>query len=373
MKLLLITFDFPPIPSGIATYLYNIWRTLPPCGNLVLAPRVKGWEEIGRHSAFGIIRYPVFLESRVIRITVLMCRSLALILKKRIDFLVLGVPLSLGFIGLVWKSTVGIPYGVFYYGGEYDKYKSKKIKFRILTAVLKNADYIFTPSEYTKNEVLRFGIDERKVSMLSPAIDTENFKPDLEVSDLRKKLNLGSRKVLLTVARLVKRKGVDSVINAIATVVKTFPDVAYLIVGQGEEEGYLRALTKENRIEDNVIFCGHISDKDLPRYYNLCDVYVMPNRKTKGDEIVEGFGISFIEAGACAKPVIGGISGGVREAVADGQTGVLVDPDDTQKLAEEILRFLTDKEYAARIGRNGRERVEKEFKLKNNLFIADKA
>ena len=370
MKLLLITFDFPPMISGISTFLYNMWSPLPEHDNLVLAPRIKGCEEIDREGVFGVIRYPVFLNSRAIRVATLMCYSLVLILKKKTDRLICGVPLSLGFIGLVWKKILGIPYCVIYWGGEYDKYRRKRLLLWLLTVVLKNADRVFAISDYSRSEVVGMGVDERKVRRLMPVIDTERFKPDPEISSLRERLKIGSRKVLLTVARLVRRKGVDSVINAVAVIVKTFPDVVYLIVGRGGEEAALRRLAKDNGLEDKVIFCRDVPilSKDLPEYYNLCDVYVMPNRKTEGDEVVEGFGISFIEASACAKPVIGGISGGVRDAVVDGITGVLVDPDDIQRLAHEVLRFLTDEEYAARIGRNGRERIEKEFGLTKRSF-----
>ena len=141
-------------------------------------------------------------------------------------------------------------------------------------------------------------------------------------------------------------------------------DVIYLIVGRGREEARLRELASELGLEDRVAFAGYVPDGDLPRYYRVCDLFVMPNRVTQGTALegdIEGFGISFLEANACGKPVIGGRSGGAIEAVEEGVVGVLVDPESEEEIAAAIGTLLEDRSLARRLGENGRRRVEDAF------------
>ncbi|MFH1641135.1 MAG: glycosyltransferase, partial [Candidatus Omnitrophota bacterium] len=255
-----------------------------------------------------------------------------------------------------------LPYCVFYYGGELKKFSKKKLILRALRKIIHNADAIICNSEFSGNEVRQFGIEESKVFVISPGVDVQRFSPKLDSSDLRKKWGLEGRQVLLTVSRLVRRKGIDTVLQVLPTIKKDFPDVAYLIIGSGSDESYLKGLVRQLGLEENVIFMGKVSNEELPDCYNLCDIYVMPNKETVGEDIVEGFGISFIEASSCAKPVIGGSSGGAKEAIKDKTTGILVDPHNLNQLTESILRLLNDKTYAYSLGENGRKRVLEEFR-----------
>ena len=138
-----------------------------------------------------------------------------------------------------------------------------------------------------------------------------------------------------------------------------------MIVGKGREEQRLKNLADNLKLHDLVVFTGFVSDESLPDYYNLCDVFVLSNRETeshdqlKGD--YEGFGVVFLEASACGKPVIAGKSGGSCEAVVDGVTGLMVDPRSEDDIAHAIERILEDKSFAGRLGMAGRNRAEKEF------------
>jgi phosphatidylinositol alpha-1,6-mannosyltransferase len=140
-------------------------------------------------------------------------------------------------------------------------------------------------------------------------------------------------------------------------VLARIPDMQYAIVGDGPERARLEALARELGVERAVQFAGAVLD--VVPWYQACDVFVMMSRDREGE--VEGFGIAFAEAGACGKPVIGGRSGGTAEAVLDGVTGILVDGE--RALAETIVNLLTDRETAARMGRVGRERAERELSL----------
>ncbi|MDA0747911.1 MAG: glycosyltransferase family 4 protein, partial [bacterium] len=175
-------------------------------------------------------------------------------------------------------------------------------------------------------------------------------------------LGLQNKKVLLTLARLDQRKGHDTALRALASLNRS--DIVYLIGGKGREEPRLRELTSQLGLESQVRFLGFVPDADLPTIYNLCDIFVMPNRVTEGTQLsgdIEGFGISFIEAGACGKPVIAGRSGGAVEAVLDEQTGLLVDPRTEIDTAAAITRLLDEPGLSATLGAQARQRIQREF------------
>jgi len=165
--------------------------------------------------------------------------------------------------------------------------------------------------------------------------------------------------VILTVGNLVERKGHDVVLKSLPKVLKEVPNTVYLIVGDGEQKQNLKELVDELGLGEQVIFTGRVPEKELPQYYNACDVFIMPSREIGSD--IEGFGIVFLEAGACSKPVIGGRSGGIIDAVEDGVSGILVDPTNVDEISQTLITLLTDDELARRLGRQGRKRVEEDF------------
>jgi phosphatidylinositol alpha-1,6-mannosyltransferase len=180
--------------------------------------------------------------------------------------------------------------------------------------------------------------------------------------ELRQKL-LGDRhkdKVILSVGNLVPRKGHDMVIRALPRVRQVVPEVTYLIVGEGSYGVQLENLATALGVRDRVIFAGP-SAEDLPDIYALADVFVMVSREQLQSCDVEGFGLVFLEASACAKPVVGGRSGGIPDAIVDGVTGLLVNPHDPEDIANALARFLSDTDLATRFGQQGRSRVVKYF------------
>jgi phosphatidylinositol alpha-1,6-mannosyltransferase len=158
----------------------------------------------------------------------------------------------------------------------------------------------------------------------------------------------------LTVGRIVPRKGFDAVIRALPKIIESVPDVHYLIVGTGHFRPTLESLIAELRLEDRVTFTGQVSDEDLADYYRLCDLFIMPNREMP-DGDTEGFGLVFLEANACGKPVIGGLAGGAVEAVRSEQNGLLVDGWSVNEVGEAVVRLLTDSDLHARIAERGLE------------------
>ncbi|MFH1093238.1 MAG: glycosyltransferase family 4 protein [Candidatus Omnitrophota bacterium] len=368
-KSLLITFDYPPMVSGIGTFFANVWKHLPEESHVILAPRAVGFEEFDKVSNRRVIRYPNVFRFRLLRILGLTYYGLKLILKEKVDVVICGVPFTLGLVGLILKKITGKPYYVFYYGGEYEKFLNKRSLFFILEFILKQAEIIITNSEFTSSEVKKFNINPAKVIGITPGVDIELFKPGLDAQDIKKRFSLQNKKVLLTVSRLAKRKGIDTVIKALPEMIKNYPDIAYLIVGDGKEKEYLRKTAEEANVLQYVIFAGRVKDDELPLCYNVCDIYVMPNRQTDDWDVMEGFGISFIEASACGKAVIGGIAGGAADAVEQGKTGFLVDASNVNDVSQSILSLLGDAAKAEELGRNGRKRVEESFQWKDRAGL----
>ena len=370
---MLVTVDFPPIVSGISTAFYNIWKNLPHEGRVILAPQVKGSGTVDKDFGRKIYRLPMPLGDNIFkkagRWICLLLYCLGIVGRERIELLVCGQPVTIGAIGLLFKKAFRIPYQVWVYGGEIVKFRNNRPVFSLLRRVLDEAQILIANSGFTRNVYVEFGIPSEKIVVVTPAVDTERFKPGISVEELVLKYGLHGRKRILTVARLSERKGHDMVIGALGRIRESFPDIAYLIVGSGPDEKRLRKMAGDYHVEKNVIFTGAVVEEDLPRYYNLCDIYVMPNREVGGIDTLEGFGISFIEASACAKPVIGGRSGGSVEAVSDGETGYLVEPLDVAGFAMKIMELLSNENLARKLGENGRSRAMAEFKWSQRARI----
>jgi phosphatidylinositol alpha-1,6-mannosyltransferase len=197
------------------------------------------------------------------------------------------------------------------------------------------------------------------VSVLYPGADLDVFRPGLETADLRERHGLEDRPVVVCVSRLVPRKGQDVLIRGMEQVRRDAPGAVLLIVGAGPYEDRLRAMAG-GAPAGSVAFAGPVSEGDLPRYYALGDVFAMPCRTRLGGLEVEGWGNVFIEAAACARPVVVGDSGGAREALVHGETGLLVDGSDVDEVARAVGSLLADPDAACRMGAAGRVRVERD-------------
>jgi phosphatidylinositol alpha-1,6-mannosyltransferase len=193
------------------------------------------------------------------------------------------------------------------------------------------------------------------VDVLYPGADVERFRPDLATEDIREALGLDGAPLVVCVSRLVKRKGQDTLIEALPAIRARVPDARLLIVGGGPDEERLRE--RAASLGDAVVFAGQVPEDDLPRYYAVGDVFAMPCRTRLGGLEVEGWGNVFIEAAACGRPVVVGDSGGARESLVDGETGILVDGKRTEAVADAVATLLADPARAAAMGAAGRERV----------------
>jgi len=208
------------------------------------------------------------------------------------------------------------------------------------------------------------GVPQERITLVHPGCDADLFRPHVPDLELRRRL-LGERvndRVLLTVGNLVPRKGHDMVIRALPSVLRSVPNVTYLVVSSDFRNfESLDKLAREVGVRDRLVFASDVAMADLPRVYGLCDLFVMPSRAVLEKCDVEGFGIVFLEAAACEKPVIAGRSGGIPDAVLDGETGLLVDPHSADEIASCIVRLLEDPSLCAALGARGRARVVNEL------------
>jgi len=216
-------------------------------------------------------------------------------------------------------------------------------------AALEKANGIFPVSGYSAGLVMDLGIEENRIQVITNGVDPARFKPVTAYK------SGDGQKTLLTVARLDLHKGHDRVLEALAILKEEGFRPHYNIVGEGEEETRLRILANNLGLERQVTFTGFIPDSQLPDIYAACDIFIMASRQIPGRlDLVEGFGISLLEASASGLPVVAGRSGGVADAVIDGETGVLVDPDDPQNIAHALKLLLRDNEFARQLGEKGR-------------------
>jgi len=362
---LLLTNDYPPVISGISTVYYHVWKHYDPERMLVLTPHVDGDKDFDSSAVFSPIRFrtpQTGLPGKLIRLILTVSWTKWLVFFKGVREIHAGQILSAGPIGLAFQKIFGIPCFLWVYGGETtDAYKGSKITEWFIDTLLNQARYLVTNSPVVTEEFLEYGIPRDRIIEIIPAVDASTFTPGPKPKNLVEKFGVDGKKILLTVSRLTKRKGHDLVLRAMKNLGKS-NDLHYIIVGSGEDRERLEELIVEYGLSGMVSFAGRVPDEELPDYYRLSDIYVMPNREVlESTDSIEGFGISFIEANACKKPSIAGKSGGSGAAVIDGLNGYRVDPEDPAELTDRLTALLDNPELADKLGQQGYERVHAEF------------
>jgi len=359
MRILVFTDNFPPQGGGISRFLVNICRELSLRGNeidvLSIAERIGDIQQTKTpYRVFGCKKsahfssVPVFLK------------TLELV-KNKYDLFFMGALQTTTLIGMyLIGHFFKIPYVVLLHGFDMDYFQSKFFFDRFFAGLyLKNARLIMVNSLATSQRAVANGADPSKIKVLNPGVDANFFRKRDDLKTYRDKHGLNGKKVILTVSRLVNRKGHRYVIEALASVKKEIPDVHYLVVGEGPEHGELVSLAYKLGVSNEVSFIGTVPDDELPIYYSLSEVFVMPTLSMGNN--YEGFGMVYMEANACSVPVIGSRSGGVFDAIVDGETGILVEEKDVSGISRTIKLLLQNNVLRAKMGEAGRRRAEKVF------------
>lgn len=362
MKSLLISsLYFPPQIGGISNFIAAVASTLGPERVCCLtAVRANGATV---DDGFGprVYRRPMaFARTKPLQAVGWGAAIAQIVARERPKAVQLATAYE-GYLGLWLRRWFKLPFVVYAHGNEIlDVMQEGWEKPRV---ALQQANRVLANSHFAANLVQKAGVAPNRIEIVYPGCNIDRFRPLPRQMELRHRL-LGARyrdRVILTVGNLVAHKGHDMVIRALPKLRLNIPEVTYLIVGDGPYRTQLEALGAAMGVQDRVIFAGQVPDEDLPDIYALSDVFVMPNREQLEACDVEGFGLVFLEANACGKPVVGGRSGGVPEAIVDGVTGLLVNPHDPEDIANALARLLTDGDLALRLGQQGRLRVVRDF------------
>jgi phosphatidyl-myo-inositol dimannoside synthase len=217
---------------------------------------------------------------------------------------------------------------------------------------LRLADRIVSANQYAESLLInRFCISPKKIVLIQNGVDLASFYPGPSPVSLMQKYGLAGRRVLVTVTRLVPRKGVDKVLEALPAVAQSFPNVLYLIVGDGPQRTELQETAQKLRVADLVKFIGRVEHSGTRDFYNAAELVLLPNREEDGES--DGLPLVFLEANACAKPVIGGRAGGTAEVIRDGENGIVVDGLDVEAVGSAICDLLGNDDRRNAMGQKG--------------------
>ena len=359
MKILCITNDFGPRTGGIETFVIGLIERMPKGSVIVYTSAQDETEGYDRYwlENFGVEvirdRAKILLPSpRVARNVNKLVRT------RNIEKAFFGAAAPLGVLakGLRRngvKRIVALTHG-------HEVWWAKLWPFSVAISFIgKHVDHLTYLGNFTRTEISKALSTSAKNAMvkIAPGIDTSHFLPTTNASELRSQLGLADKKVIVSVGRLVHRKGQDILIQALPEVLKAHPSAHLLLVGEGPYRQYLEKLVKELKVEAAITFIGRIQYRELPRYICVGDIFVMPSRSRLAGLEVEGLGIVYLEASACGLPVIAGKSGGAPDAVIENKTGLSVDGTNPKEIAEAVCKLLSDTKLAKQMGDEGRKWV----------------
>jgi phosphatidylinositol alpha-1,6-mannosyltransferase len=356
VKHLLVTNDFPPKIGGIQSYLWELWRRLPPEEAAVLTTAHPGAAAFDQAAPISVER----VDERVMVPTASLVRRIDETARRvGADLVLLDPALPLGHLG----PHLERPYGVVLHGAEVTVPGRVPGPRHLLARVLNGAQVVVAAGGYPADEGERAARRGLPVVVVPPGVDTDRFRvlEPAERSKVRARHGLADdAQVVVSVSRLVPRKGMDVLIEAAAELAPRQPRLTVLIGGTGRDQRRLQRLVE--RTGAPVRLLGRVEDEDLAPLYGAADLFVMACRNRWMGLEQEGFGIVFLEAAACGVAQVAGRSGGAHEAVADGVTGLVVDePSSARVLSDAIGSLLDDPARRATMGAAGRHRAVAEF------------
>ncbi len=352
MKLLLVAPIFPPEVGGVPTLYHHICLGLPPGSVTVLAADSPGAAEFDRKQPYTIHRIPGFAEIDIGGIPAIAGEALKvarLARREKATHIWIG-HVNQSLLAMMLMPWVSRRVFLYAHGEEIAQDYGGRLYSLCKTRFLKRLKQAVSVSRYTGELLKDKGV--RDVAVIPNAVDTADFFPMEKDPELLSRWGLEGKKIILTVARLEARKGHDRVLVALQRILTTVPNAHYLVCGTGEESDRLKRMVANMNLQQAVTFVDHVAQSELCRVYNLADLFVMPNRRVESG-VTEGFGIVFLEAGACGVPVIGGNDGGVPDAIVDGETGFLVDGNDVDAIETRLLQLLADDDLNRRMGAAG--------------------
>lgn len=366
-KTLIVTNDFPPRPGGIQAFLHNMAQRLDPTQVVVYASTWKRGAE-GREAtaAFDAEQeFPVVRDrtTMLLPTPAVTRRATALLREHGCTSVWFGAAAPLGLMAPALRAA-GARRIVATTHGHEAGWAQLPAARQLLRRIGEGTDTLTYLGEYTRRRIAAALTPEAAARMvqLPPGVDEKTFHPGSGGDEIRARLGLTDRPVVVCVSRLVPRKGQDTLIEAMPAITAAVPDAVLLIVGGGPYEKELRALAARTGVAGSVRFTGAVPWAELPAHYGAGDVFAMPCRTRRGGLDVEGLGIVYLEASATGLPVVAGDSGGAPDAVLDGETGWVVPGGSPQATAERVVALLEDPELRRRMGERGRAWVEEKWR-----------
>ncbi|MER7768940.1 glycosyltransferase family 4 protein [Kitasatospora sp. NPDC096140] len=362
-RTLIVTNDFPPRPGGIQAFVHNMAVRQPAGSIVVYASTWRDGSEVRRFDAeqpFPVIRDRTKVMVPTPRVT---RRAAEILRAERCDSVWFGAAAPLGLMApTLRRAGAGRLLGMTH--GHEAAWAQLPVSRQLLRRIGAGTDVLTYLGEYTRSRIAAAVGPQAAARMvqLPPGVDESTFHPGSGGAEVRRRLGLADRPVVVCVSRLVPRKGQDTLIEAMPQILADVPDAVLLIVGGGPYRADLEKLADATGVRDSVRFTGSVPWEELPAHYGAGDVFAMPCRTRRGGLDVEGLGIVYLEASATGLPVVAGDSGGAPDAVLEGETGYVVPGGSASASAERIVRLLRDEELRRRMGEAGRRWVERSWR-----------
>ncbi len=378
-KSLLVTYFFSPQIGGIQNYLFYLCKGLSKEKIVILADKnSEGEEKFDGEQEFKIYRENFFsLKLIKPKWFFLFFKIAKIIRKEKIEFLQFGHYHEFCLFGILSKILFRLPYLIYFHGIDLYIVRKSALKFLLFKLAVKNAKTVIANSNFIADKLVEFGTVKEKIKIITPAVNWQKFNLNDKDQFLMDKYCLNGKRVIISMGRLTKVKGIDLAIKSLPKVIKEIPNLIYLIVGEGSGDyrKELEGLVYELNLSEHVFFTGGVKDheEEKSKYYSLAELAVMPSREIKHKKYlqVESFGIAALEAQAMGRPIIATNIGGLKESVADHKTGILFPNENIEALSLAIIKVLEDKKLANAMGQNGRERIEKEFNWSTRIKILE--
>ena len=362
--ILCITNDFGPRAGGIETFVIGLIERLPKNSVIVYTSTQEGSEPFDQAwlQNFGV--RVIRDKSKVLLPSLRVGRAVRKVLREEaISTVFFGAAAPLGLLSHGLRRAgaeriVALTHG-------HEVWWSKIWPFSwAMRRIGNGTDHLTHLGDYTKSQISRALSIRAKNSMvkIAPGIDTDHFSPQASATSLRAELGLTDKKVIVSVGRLVHRKGQDTLVDSMPKILSAIPEAHLLFIGEGPHKEYLVKRATELALLDAITFIGRIQYAELPRYICVGDVFAMPSRSRLAGLEVEGLGIVYLEASACGLAVIGGKSGGAPDAVLEGETGFAVDGTSPAEVASAAIKLLENSELANAMGARGREWIIDEWR-----------
>ncbi|MFZ3041244.1 MAG: glycosyltransferase family 4 protein [Thiobacillus sp.] len=363
-RLLVLTELFLPTKGGTAVWAAEVYKRLGGKEIHIVTADVPGAAEVDAAHPntihrLNLKRIPWLRPESLAMYARFFFKSLALALTHRFDAIHAFRALPEGLVAWAVARLTLRPVVIYAHGEELTTW-GRGGKFKAMRFALRHADRVVANSEHTRDTLLEMGVDPARITIIYPGVDVSVFRPGLDTTGLRESLGIRpDEKLVFSVGRLSRRKGFDQMIRAVAQLHAEGIPLRYVIAGIGEDADYLDCLIAEHNAQGIVHRIGAVSEADLPRWMNACDVFAMPNRDINGDN--EGFGMVFIEAAACGKSSLAGEAGGTGSAVLHEQTGLRVDGNSAYAIANSLGALLEDAAMCQRLADHAYARVQERF------------